>query len=66
MRQEARPRSVSHPARWVARSPPPSGAGQVPARFYPGVETLEHCSGLVIGDKLERRNRMESAPLWLR
>ena len=38
--------------------------GRVPAGFYPGVwETLEHCRALVIGDKLERRNRMESAPL---
>ncbi|HET9523762.1 MAG TPA: glycoside hydrolase family 15 protein [Terrimicrobiaceae bacterium] len=38
--------------------------GQVPAGFYPGVwDTLEHCCGLVIGDKLERRNRMDSAPL---
>ena len=32
--------------------------------FYPGVwETLHHCRGLAIGDKLERRNRMDSAPL---
>ena len=38
--------------------------GQVPAGFYPGVwKTLHHCRGLVIGDKLERRNRMDSAPL---
>jgi len=38
--------------------------GQVPAGFYPGVwKTLHHCRALVIGDKLERRNRMDSAPL---
>ena len=38
--------------------------GQVPAGFYPGVwQTLQHCRGLVIGNKLERRNRMDSAPL---
>jgi phosphorylase kinase alpha/beta subunit len=38
--------------------------GQVPAGFYPSVwQILRHCCGLVIGDKLERRNRMDSAPL---
>jgi phosphorylase kinase alpha/beta subunit len=32
--------------------------------FYPSVWTvLKHCKGLVIGDKLERRNRLESEPL---
>ncbi len=37
---------------------------QVPRDFYPGIwDLLHHCRGLVIGDKLERRNRLESAPL---
>ena len=37
---------------------------QVPRNFYPGIwDLLHHCRGLVIGDKLERRNRLESAPL---
>jgi phosphorylase kinase alpha/beta subunit len=37
---------------------------RVPKDFYPGIwDLLHHCRGLVIGDKLERRNRLESAPL---
>ncbi len=37
---------------------------QVPRDFYPGIwDLLHHCRGLVIGDKLERRNRLDSAPL---
>ena len=36
----------------------------VPRNFHPGIwALLHHCRGLVIGDKLERRNRLESAPL---
>ena len=38
--------------------------GLVPRDFYPGIwDLLHHCPGLVIGDRLERRNRLESAPL---
>ena len=38
--------------------------GRVPRDFYPGIwDLLHHCRGLVIGDKLEKRNRLESAPL---
>jgi phosphorylase kinase alpha/beta subunit len=34
---------------------------RVPKNFYPQVwNLLKHCKGLVIGDKLERRNRLES------
>lgn len=34
---------------------------RVPKQFYPKVwSVLRHCQGLVIGDKLERRNRLES------
>jgi phosphorylase kinase alpha/beta subunit len=33
----------------------------VPKNFYPDLwQLLQHCKGLVIGDKLERRNRLES------
>ena len=36
----------------------------MPRDFHPGIwSLLHHCRGLVIGDKLERRNRLESAPL---
>jgi phosphorylase kinase alpha/beta subunit len=57
--------SSSTPARgWLDHRRRGGALGQVPAGFYPGVwETLQHCRGLVIGDKLERRNRMDSAPL---
>jgi phosphorylase kinase alpha/beta subunit len=38
--------------------------GQVPRHFYSGIwDLLHHCQGLVIGDKLEKRNRLESQPL---
>ncbi|MBW4582959.1 MAG: glycoside hydrolase family 15 protein [Tildeniella nuda ZEHNDER 1965/U140] len=34
---------------------------RVPKDFYPSVwNLLKHCKGLVIGDKLERRNRLDS------
>jgi phosphorylase kinase alpha/beta subunit len=70
---------VSGRVRWSAPDPLeelPKGGGwlqhrmrvgalqQVPRNFYPGIwDLLHHCRGLVIGDKLERRNRLESAPL---
>jgi phosphorylase kinase alpha/beta subunit len=37
---------------------------RVPRDFYAGIwDLLHHCRGITIGDKLERRNRLESAPL---
>jgi phosphorylase kinase alpha/beta subunit len=37
---------------------------RVPRDFYPGIwDMLHHCRGLLIGYKLERRTRLESAPL---
>jgi phosphorylase kinase alpha/beta subunit len=37
---------------------------RVPKNFYPNVwKVLHHCKGLVIGDKLDRRNRLDSEPL---
>nr|WP_259736716.1 glycoside hydrolase family 15 protein [Synechococcus sp. CS-1329] len=37
---------------------------RVPRDFYAGIwDLLHHCRGLVIGDKLERRNRLVSEPL---
>jgi phosphorylase kinase alpha/beta subunit len=57
-------RSPTPPDGWLDHRRRGGALGQVPAGFYPGVwETLQHCCGLVIGDKLERRNRMDSAPL---
>ncbi len=38
--------------------------GRVPRDFYPGIwDLLHHCHGIVIGDKLEKRNRLDSTPL---
>ena len=70
---------VSGRVRWVAPDPledlPRGGCWlqhrmrvgalqQVPRNFYPGIwDLLHHCRGLVIGDKLERRNRLESGAL---
>ncbi|WP_216901991.1 glycoside hydrolase family 15 protein [Synechococcus sp. CCY 9618] len=37
---------------------------RVPKDFYAGIwDLLHHCRGIVIGDKLERRNRLASTPL---
>ena len=37
---------------------------RVPNNFYAGIwDLLHHCEGILIGDKLERRNRLESGPL---
>jgi phosphorylase kinase alpha/beta subunit len=70
---------VSGRVRWEVPDPLedlPSGNGwlqhrqrlgalqRVPRDFYPGIwDLLHHCKGVVIGDKLERRNRLESALL---
>ena len=38
--------------------------GRVPRDFYPGIwDLLHHCRGIVIGDKLEKRNLLDSASL---
>ncbi|MBD2459711.1 glycoside hydrolase family 15 protein [Oscillatoria sp. FACHB-1407] len=37
---------------------------RVPKNFYPNVwKVMQHCKGVVIGDKLERRNRLDSDPI---
>jgi phosphorylase kinase alpha/beta subunit len=44
--------------RWRQRE---GSISRIPAGFYNAVwELLSHCQGIVIGDKLERRNRLES------
>ncbi|MBD2019795.1 glycoside hydrolase family 15 protein [Leptolyngbya sp. FACHB-36] len=46
---------------WWRKRQLDGSVNRVPKNFYPSVWTvLKHCSGLVIGDKLERRNRLES------
>jgi phosphorylase kinase alpha/beta subunit len=49
---------------WLQQRMRLGALGRVPRDFYAGVwELLHHCQGIVIGDKLEKRNRLESAPL---
>lgn len=46
---------------WVRKRQLDGAAGRVPPDFYPSVwRVMKHCKGLVIGDKLERRNRLDS------
>lgn len=49
---------------WLRHRELEGAAGRVPEDFYPQVWLLmKHCKGLVIGDKLERRNRIDSATI---
>ncbi len=49
---------------WVRKRQLDGSAGRVPKNFYPNVwRVMKHSRGLVIGDKLERRNRLDSQPL---
>ena len=49
---------------WLQHRARLGALGRVPKDFYPGIwDLLHHCRGIVIGDKLERRNRLESKPL---
>jgi phosphorylase kinase alpha/beta subunit len=46
---------------WLRKRQLDGSAGRVPKNFYPRVWlVMKHCKGLVIGDKLERRNRLDS------
>jgi phosphorylase kinase alpha/beta subunit len=46
---------------WLRYRQVEGARGSIPKDFYPNVwKLLNHCKGLVIGDKLERRNRLES------
>ncbi|MEM7064855.1 MAG: glycoside hydrolase family 15 protein [Cyanobacteria bacterium P01_B01_bin.77] len=46
---------------WLHRRQREGGLNRVPEDFYPRVwRLLRHCKGIVIGDKLERRNRLVS------
>jgi len=48
-------------ANWLRKRQLDGSAGRVPKNFYPRVWlVMKHCKGLVIGDKLERRNRLDS------
>jgi phosphorylase kinase alpha/beta subunit len=46
---------------WLRQRQLDGALNRVPPNFYPRVwQVLQHCQGVVIGDKLERRNRLES------
>jgi phosphorylase kinase alpha/beta subunit len=48
------------PQDWLRHRQVEGARGSVPTDFYPSVwKLLNHCKGLVIGDKLERRNRLD-------
>ncbi|HEY9846101.1 MAG TPA: glycoside hydrolase family 15 protein, partial [Candidatus Caenarcaniphilales bacterium] len=49
------------PGSWLRKRQQQGTVNRVPKNFYPRVwQLLQHCKGLVIGDKLERRNRLDS------
>jgi phosphorylase kinase alpha/beta subunit len=55
---------VSSIGSWVRKRQLDGAAGRVPQHFYPSVwQVMKHSKGLVIGDKLERRNRLDSQPI---
>jgi phosphorylase kinase alpha/beta subunit len=46
---------------WWQQRQRDGGLNRVPKGFYPQVwQVMEHCKGIVIGDKLDRRNRLDS------
>lgn len=50
------------PGGWLRYRQRVGTLSRVPAGFYPGVwNLLRHCKGVIIGEKLERRNRLESS-----
>lgn len=49
------------PQNWWQQRQRDGALNRVPKGFYPKVwQVLKHCKGLVIGDKLDRRNRLDS------
>ena len=54
------------PQGWRHRRQLEGALNKIPKDFYQGVwQLMNQCKGLVIGDKLERRNRLDSYPLVL-
>ncbi len=51
----------SPPISWWQQRQRDGALNRVPKGFYPQVwQVMQHCKGLVIGDKLDRRNRLDS------
>jgi phosphorylase kinase alpha/beta subunit len=49
---------------WIRQRRRDGAVNRLTANFYPSIwQLLEHCPGVIVGDKLEKRNRLESAPI---
>jgi phosphorylase kinase alpha/beta subunit len=49
---------------WLRQRKRDGAVNRLTANFYPSIwQLLEHCPGIIVGDKLEKRNRLESAPI---
>ena len=60
--EQAQEKSVEPPGGWRRWRQREGALNRVPPDFYPRVwNLLRHCRGLIIGDKLEIRNRLDSA-----
>jgi phosphorylase kinase alpha/beta subunit len=58
---EAKEAEAAVPPSWWQQRQRDGSLNRVPKGFYPKVwQVLQHCKGLVIGDKLDRRNRLDS------
>jgi phosphorylase kinase alpha/beta subunit len=49
---------------WLRQRRRDGAINRLAVDFYPSIwQLLEHCPGVIVGDKLEKRNRLESAPI---
>ncbi len=49
---------------WLRQRRRDGAVTRLATNFYPSIwQLLEHCPGIIVGDKLEKRNRLESAPI---
>lgn len=49
---------------WLRQRKRDGAVTRLAVDFYPNIwQLLEHCPGVIVGDKLEKRNRLESAPI---
>ncbi len=49
---------------WLRQRRRDGAVNRLATNFYPSIwQLLEHCPGVIVGDKLEKRNRLESAPI---
>jgi phosphorylase kinase alpha/beta subunit len=49
---------------WLRQRRRDGAVNRLAINFYPSIwQLLEHCPGVIVGDKLEKRNRLESAPI---